>query len=310
MYIYIKVFSPLHTSQVRKLVRARKSVPARKLVRVWSLNSKVNTYLFTDFYGIVSLFSFLYRAERWRAVKDGEGLMLLYYGTSQGCPLCTVLVDGEKKSYKVKVHTSNMVAQLKTACPEAPELLDCMDNLKAVMSIVENAVICGGCSYAKYETWIEERLDGECFHNQSGECLARLDEPCDCTPDRCIRSVACPLLLPGNGVSVCMACKDMDCTLQSGLSRHENNTPPGSRTADVHLSRADLIVRYRLNLLCSGEHLLFCCNNSNQESISGKRVHTTVTTNMPSIGELSTQCSGLNLLLHHSPQIHGPQIAP
>ena len=47
MYIDMKVTSPLHTSQVRKLVRARKSVPARKLVRVWSLNSKVNT----DFYG-------------------------------------------------------------------------------------------------------------------------------------------------------------------------------------------------------------------------------------------------------------------
>ena len=51
MYIDMKMTSPLHTSQVRKLVPARKSVPTRKLVRVWSLNSKVNTYLFTDFYG-------------------------------------------------------------------------------------------------------------------------------------------------------------------------------------------------------------------------------------------------------------------
>ena len=41
--------SPLHTSRVRKLVRSRKSVPARKLVRVWSLNSKVNTYLLERF---------------------------------------------------------------------------------------------------------------------------------------------------------------------------------------------------------------------------------------------------------------------
>ena len=55
MYIDMKMTSPLHTSQVRKLVRARKSVPARKLVRVWSLNSKVNTYLFTDFYGSVCI---------------------------------------------------------------------------------------------------------------------------------------------------------------------------------------------------------------------------------------------------------------
>ena len=73
MYIDMKMTSPLHTSQVRKLVPARKSVPTRKLVRVWSLNSKVNTYLFTDFYGIDSCQKWPRRSPKGGTVREVRG---------------------------------------------------------------------------------------------------------------------------------------------------------------------------------------------------------------------------------------------
>ncbi|XP_065183075.1 uncharacterized protein LOC135813958 [Sycon ciliatum] len=174
----------------------------------------------------------------WRAVKKGEGLALYNYGPGwYRFPRCTVLVDGEQLSHKVQVRDA--FTDLKNVVPEAPELLNSMDNLKMAMSIVENAVVCDGCSYAKYEKWIEERYEGGDFEDEDGDCVAELEK--SWVPGRCIRTLACSLLLPGSGPSVCAACEAMDGTLQSGLSHHESMGSPHWKTQFDHLSREELI---------------------------------------------------------------------
>ena len=97
---------------------------------------------------------------------------------------------------------------------------------------------CRGCSYDKYKSVVEGRLDGPVFKGRDGSVTAQL-EP-EWVVNRCVRTTVCPYLLASG--SRCAACTYFDGTLRKALSRLANPSESNQMyTAHSLLTREELI---------------------------------------------------------------------
>eukprot|EP00117_Sycon_ciliatum_P042347 scpid15668/ scgid30822/ len=184
-----------------------------------------------DFNGIAARINSM---ARWKAIEDDD-LKAHYFSPRPGCPQLTVLV---KRDFTFQLLMQSKIVDMTRICKPPEKLLTCED-IETVVLAIERADNCQGCRYDKYKDWIENRLDGGTFKNSSGAVVGKLET---CEPTPCIRTVACPILVPAGTSSVCAACKALDGTLRRGLSRFKTRgTETSPHTAFIHLPQAKLV---------------------------------------------------------------------
>ena len=131
---------------------------------------------------------------------------------------------------------------------DLPPTITNAEHLKAIISCVEQAQVCEGCSLDKYDALVSKQ--GTKFYGRDKEVVAEVDPPS--VPNRAIRSAHCVGLMPttatvANSRSVCATCSLTDNTLRKAKSRLESRsdnqasskfTPYTSMTRDELLSVA------------------------------------------------------------------------
>ncbi len=126
------------------------------------------------------------------------------------------------------------------AWADLPEKIMNEDSLRKVMTTIEQAHLCNGCSLSKYA----ELLDKESgkFFGHDKELVAEVDNTY--LPHRAIRTVCCTALLPNSDsmkVQICNACQMFDSTLRKGKSRLERREGTSRYTPYITMSKEELV---------------------------------------------------------------------
>ena len=174
----------------------------------------------------------------WRLSEQSNKVFLTCFSEATNRASYEVVL-AESLEYEVYLHNRRVdLGEHSWAVPvKAP------GDISKLLSDLEDAPVCRGCSYPKYEALVEQRQDQGTFRNHEGEVVAEVEYAGK--HPRCIRNSKCSMIL-SPGKVCCQACLAFDGTLRKDLSRLKHRTEESRvRTPFAHLSHNELVERCR-----------------------------------------------------------------
>ena len=124
---------------------------------------------------------------------------------------------------------------------EIPMPLTSMKDFEQLLSALAKHRICSACNYHKYSA-LASRHEGS-FYGKDGEVVARVEFG----GEDCISATKCALLLQAGMATKCQACRTLDDTLRSALSKSSAKEGPSKHAPCACMAHGELLQVARQN---------------------------------------------------------------